>query len=116
MLEEPDQPPVEEVPRVQPTPGEKPVPGFSWADYEDVQAAAEDADGEDDGGWGVVKSRSRNSMFHHFVLVPCIDGYLHRARTTAANRLSTPERIRNDQKTTTKCRQARSPESGQNRG
>lgn len=61
MLEESDQPTVARVMRVQPSPGESPAPGYSWADYEDVQAAAaEDADGEDDGGWGVVKSRTRN--------------------------------------------------------
>jgi len=64
MLEVPDQPSVARVLRVQPSPGEQPAPGFSWADYEDVQAAAaEDADGEDDGGWGVVKSRSKTSAF-----------------------------------------------------
>ena len=71
MLEVPDQPSVARVLRVQPVPGEKPAPGFSWADYEDVQmAAAEDADGEDDGGWGVVKSRSRNSAFRILILIP----------------------------------------------
>lgn len=65
MLEVSDQPSVARVLRVQPTVGEKPAPGFSWADYEDVQvAAAEDADGEDDGGWGVVKSRNRNSTLN----------------------------------------------------
>jgi len=71
MLEVPDQPSVARVLRVQPNSGEQPAPGFSWADYEDVQvAAAEDADGEDDGGWGVVKSRTRNSAF--YVLIPAI--------------------------------------------
>ena len=61
MLEVPDQSSAADVLPAQPSPGEKPAPGFSWADYEDVRvAAAEDADGEDDGGWGVVKSRSRN--------------------------------------------------------
>jgi hypothetical protein len=70
MLEVPDQPSVARVLRVQPTPGEKPAPGFSWADYEDVQvAAAEDADGEDDSGWGVVKSRGRNSTFYLFIFI-----------------------------------------------
>ena len=65
MLEVPDQPSVARVLRVQPSPGEQPAPGFSWADYEDVQvAAAEEADGEDDGGWGVVKSRSRSSALN----------------------------------------------------
>ena len=67
MLEVSDQPSVARVLRVQPTVEEKPAPGFSWADYEDVQvAAAEDADGEDDGGWGVVKSRNRNSTLNAF--------------------------------------------------
>jgi hypothetical protein len=79
MLEEPDQPLVARVLRVQPSPGEKPAPGFSWADYEDVQvAAAEDADGEDDGGWGVVKSRSRNSTFHPSTSIPFIEVCLNR--------------------------------------
>ena len=50
MLEEPDQPSVARVSCVQPIPGENYAPGFPWADYEDVQVAAEDADGEDDGG------------------------------------------------------------------
>lgn len=74
MLEESDQPSVARVMRVQPNPGENPAPGFSWADYEDVQvAAAEDADGEDDGGWGVVKSRNRNSMSHFFAPLFSVD-------------------------------------------
>lgn len=59
MLETSDYPTVSRVMRVQPTQNEKPAPGFSWADYEDVHVAADDADGEDDGGWGVVKSRTR---------------------------------------------------------
>ena len=117
MLEEPDQPSVARVLRVQPNPGEKPVPGFSWADYEDVQvAAAEDADGEDDGGWGVVKSRTRNSAFKLFALIPFIDVWSNRAGATPTNRLTTPERLRNDQKATTERRQTRSPESCQSRG
>jgi len=86
MLEEPDQPSVARVLRVQPSPGEKPAPGFSWADYEDVQvAAAEDADGEDDGGWGVVKSRSRNSALHVSILILFIDSVFNRVRATTAN-------------------------------
>jgi hypothetical protein len=43
--------------RVQPLPDEKPAPGFSWRDYEDV-----DADGEDD-GWGVVKSKRPRKIY-----------------------------------------------------
>lgn len=58
MTETPDYPGVARVMRVQPQPGEEPAAGFSWADYEDVNVG-DDADGEDDGGWGVVKSRSR---------------------------------------------------------
>lgn len=100
MLEVPDQPSVARVLRVQPTPGEKPAPGFSWADYEDVQvAAAEEADGEDDGGWGVVKSRSRNSTFLVLISMIPINAF-NRARTTTANGLTTPEWIRDDQEAT----------------
>ena len=101
MLEVPDQPSVARVLRVQPTVGEQPAPGFSWADYEDVQvAAAEEADGEDDGGWGVVKSRNKNSTFHVFVFVLITDARLNRVRTTTANGFTTSERIRDDQKAT----------------
>lgn len=64
MLETPDYPSVARVMRIRPGPDEQPVAGFSWADYEDVdgsQKTADDADGEDDGGWGVVKSKGRAS-------------------------------------------------------
>ena len=40
---------------VRPLPGEQPAKGFAWDDYEGVQ----DASSEDDGGWGVVRSRRR---------------------------------------------------------
>ena len=104
MLEEPDQPSVARVMRVQPNPGEKPAPGFSWADYEDVHtAAAEDADGEDDGGWGVVKSRTRTSTLHSFTLVSSADISLNRAGAASTNGLTTPEWVRDDQEATTKC-------------
>ncbi|KAF8479590.1 hypothetical protein DFH94DRAFT_488709 [Russula ochroleuca] len=43
---------------VRPPPGEKPAKGFSWEDYEGVQVD-EDASDEDDGGWGVVRSRRK---------------------------------------------------------
>ncbi|KAI0306045.1 hypothetical protein B0F90DRAFT_958200 [Multifurca ochricompacta] len=43
---------------VRPLPGEQPAKGFTWEDYEGVQID-EDASGEDDGGWGVVRSRRR---------------------------------------------------------
>ncbi|KAI0642353.1 hypothetical protein C8Q79DRAFT_1013638 [Trametes meyenii] len=60
LLEKPDYPEVARVMRIQPRPDERPAAGFSWGDYEDVdesRATADDADGEDDGGWGVVRSR-----------------------------------------------------------
>ncbi|KAH9893294.1 hypothetical protein C8Q73DRAFT_791165 [Cubamyces lactineus] len=60
LLEKPDYPQVARVMRIQPRPDERPAAGFSWGDYEDVddsRVTADDADGEDDGGWGVVRSR-----------------------------------------------------------
>ena len=64
MLEEPDYPQLSRVMRIKPRPDEQPAAGFSWADYEDVddsRGTANDADGEDDGGWGFVKSRGKPS-------------------------------------------------------
>ena len=43
-----------------PLPGEQPAKGFAWEDYEGVQVDG-DASSEDDGGWGVVRSRRRGS-------------------------------------------------------
>ncbi|KAF5361868.1 hypothetical protein D9756_002847 [Leucocoprinus leucothites] len=45
--------------RVKPLPNEKPPPGFSWRDYDNVHVPdGTDADGEDDDGeWGVVMSK-----------------------------------------------------------
>jgi hypothetical protein len=43
---------------VRPLPGEQPVKGFQWDDYEGVQVDG-DASSEDDGGCGVVRSRKR---------------------------------------------------------
>ena len=60
MLETPDVPAPARVLRVQPRPDEQPAAGFSWADYEDVDdsgVTADDADGEDEGGWIVQSSR-----------------------------------------------------------
>ncbi|KAI8985682.1 hypothetical protein BD414DRAFT_578504 [Trametes punicea] len=60
LLEKPDYPQLARVMRIQPRPDERPAAGFSWGDYEDVddsRVTADDADGEDDGGWGVVRSR-----------------------------------------------------------
>lgn len=60
MLETSHYPEVSRVMRITPGPGEKPATGFSWGDYEDVEEVrGADADGEDDGGWGIVKSRGR---------------------------------------------------------
>ena len=53
-------------PRVAPVPllpGEQPAKGFSWEDYEGVQVD-DDASGEEESGWDVV--RSRRSLFHSF--------------------------------------------------
>lgn len=64
MLETPDYPAISRVMRVQPAANEKPATGFSWGDYEDVRVDAgadNDADGEDDEGWGVVKSKGKPS-------------------------------------------------------
>ena len=41
-------------------PGETPGTGYSWDDYEGVQVE-NDVSGEDDGGWGVVRSKGRSS-------------------------------------------------------
>ncbi|KAG6334091.1 hypothetical protein ID866_4996 [Astraeus odoratus] len=62
MLQRPDVPPPARVMRVAPRADELPAPGFSWGDYEDVAAGnhtANDADGEDEGGWGIVKGKAR---------------------------------------------------------
>ncbi|KZT07497.1 uncharacterized protein LAESUDRAFT_742921 [Laetiporus sulphureus 93-53] len=63
MLETPDYPTLSRVMRIQPGPNDKPAAGFSWGDYEDVdhpRGTADDADREDDGGWGVVKGRGHS--------------------------------------------------------
>ncbi|KIY46400.1 hypothetical protein FISHEDRAFT_75651 [Fistulina hepatica ATCC 64428] len=54
MLEDADRTALARVLRVQPRSDEQPASGFSWGDYEDVEASA-----DDDDGWGVVKSRNR---------------------------------------------------------
>lgn len=69
MLETPLYPTLSRVIRVTPGPDDKPAQGFSWDDYEDVaQGGAQgtlessvSGDGEDEGSWGVVKSRKRTS-------------------------------------------------------
>ena len=59
---------------VRPPPGEKPAKGFSWDDYEGVQVA-EDASSEEDGGWGVVRSRRSQfllfSILSEFIRLKC---------------------------------------------
>lgn len=42
-------------------PGETPGTGYSWDDYEGVQVE-NDVSGEDDGGWGVVRSKGRSKV------------------------------------------------------
>lgn len=67
MLEQSDFPTLARVLRVQPPTDETPVPGFSWEDYGDVveeSVLAHDADEEDEGEWGVVKSRHRTRNSH----------------------------------------------------
>lgn len=61
MLETPQYPEVARVMRVKPEEGQQPAAGYSWADYEDVdenKGISMDDDETDEGGWGVVKSRS----------------------------------------------------------
>lgn len=70
MLETPDVPAIGRVLRVQPRPDEKPPPGFSWADYEDVdetRLTADDADGEDEGGWVTKSTRPKTSKFQYML-------------------------------------------------
>ena len=69
MLETPDVPSLARVMRVQPRPDEQPAAGFTWGDYEDVddsRMTADDADGEDEGGWVVKSSRTRVSTLPIF--------------------------------------------------
>ena len=62
MLESSQYPELSRVMRVTPGANEKPASGLSWGDYEDVEdVRGADADGEVDGGWGVVKSRGKAS-------------------------------------------------------
>jgi hypothetical protein len=69
MLERPDYPGLARVMRVQPRADEAPAPGFSWKDYEDVDDSSytlNDADGEGDGEWGIVKGKGRSSNLFLF--------------------------------------------------
>ncbi|KAG1752286.1 uncharacterized protein EDB91DRAFT_1101566 [Suillus paluster] len=63
MLERPDYPGLARVMRVHPRADEAPAPGFSWKDYEDVDDGSNtlnDADGEGEGEWGIVKGKGRS--------------------------------------------------------
>ncbi|KAG1719933.1 hypothetical protein EDB19DRAFT_609676 [Suillus lakei] len=65
MLERPDYPGLARVMRVHPRADEAPAPGFSWKDYEDVDDGSgtlNDADGEGDGEWGIVKGKGRSKV------------------------------------------------------
>jgi hypothetical protein len=87
MLETPDYPTLARVVRVRPRPDEKPAHGFTWGDYEDVRtgddadaegdggrrSAAENEDGDDDEGWGVVTGR-RSSEWPFLVLLRFCSG------------------------------------------
>jgi len=89
MLETPDYPSVARVMRIQPGPNDKPAVGFSWADYEDVddsRGTADDADGEDDSGWGVVKSRGRSKTHKPATAPTAPETITKRQRQNAAKR------------------------------
>ena len=61
MLETPQYPEVARVMRVKPEEGQQPAPGYTWGDYEDAddnKVISMDDEETDEGGWGVVKSRS----------------------------------------------------------
>lgn len=65
LLEAPDVLSLARVMRIQPRPDEHPPAGFSWADYEDVddsRMTADDADGEDEGGWVVQGGKTRSNV------------------------------------------------------
>lgn len=42
--------------------GEKPASGFEWGDYEDVQGTSSAGGDEDEGGWGVVKTKKPKAL------------------------------------------------------
>lgn len=52
------------------SPPDQPATGFSWGDYEDAEDIRDmDADGEDDGGWDVVVTKSRGKASEFSPLV-----------------------------------------------
>lgn len=66
ILETPNYPTLSRVMRIT-SPPEQPATGFSWGDYEDAEDVRDrgmDADGEDDGGWDVVPTKSRGKAKH----------------------------------------------------
>jgi hypothetical protein len=116
MLPDHNQTKLSRVMRVQPLPDEKPAPGFSWRDYEDV-----DADGEDD-GWGVVKSKRPRKFrdSYHFT-----QKYITYVSKRALRARSRNKRVRihihffttcSNPKAAPKCKETRSPESCQGHG
>ncbi|EPT03053.1 hypothetical protein FOMPIDRAFT_1058987 [Fomitopsis schrenkii] len=89
MLETPDYPTVARVMRIRPGPDDQPAAGFSWADYEDVddsQKTADDADGEDDGGWGVVKGKGRTKTQKPATVPTAPDALSKKQRQNAAKK------------------------------
>jgi hypothetical protein len=81
LLETPDYPTLSRVMRIAPPPGEKPVEGYSWGDYEDVSGDAEKEESE--GEWGVVKSKKSSTC-----LPPIPSSYLPFVARQVANRSS----------------------------
>ena len=77
--------------RVRPPPGEQPVKGFQWDDYEGVQVDG-DASSEDDGGWGVVRSRKRGSFILSAVKsVSRITPHLGPTKTDSGSTIAAPQ-------------------------
>lgn len=115
MVETPDVPTIARVMRVQPRPDEQPATGFSWGDYEDVEesrATADDADGEDEGGWVVKGSRTRTRMSRASPCEARLLTVLHRNGKTHGTALAGGARIF-DKETAAESSQARERESFQ---
>ncbi|GJJ11380.1 hypothetical protein Clacol_005612 [Clathrus columnatus] len=66
ILETPNYPELSRVMRINSSPQQQqPATGFSWGDYEDANdVRGMDADGEEDGGWDVVVTKSRGKAKH----------------------------------------------------
>lgn len=78
---------------VRPPPGEKPAKGFTWEDYEGVRVD-EDASSEEDGGWGVVRSRRKPNK----VVSEGAGGATGTATTTTGSQSQTKKQRQNAQK------------------